>query len=137
MSQGLKLAAGFDVALGSLVDITTITPTSDEPFADPKELPLYDDGILKIRGDGLVTTQGFATVVWMFTRATYAQYRWLRTQYCSNGLSGPVTILTRLGGSTSTTRMNAIMVLPKPSEVKSEFRYQQLNVRFTRLKVPA
>lgn len=137
MSQGYKLAAGFDVALGSMIDITTITPSGDEPFSDPKVLPLYIDGIVKIRGDGLVTTQGFAAQPWFWTRMTYKQYYYLRTTYCSNGLSGPVTVMVNVGANTTLTRMNAIMILSTPKDIKSEFRFQDVLVMFTRLKVAA
>ncbi len=137
MSQGYKLAAGFNVALVNLVDITTIVPSGDEAFADPKVLPLYTDGIVKIRGDGLVTTQGYAAQPWYWTRLTYKQYYYLRTTYCSNGLSGPVTVLVNVGGNTTLTRMNAIMVLNTPKDLKSEFRFQDVMATFTRLKTPA
>lgn len=136
MSQGYKIAAGFNVALGSMTDITTIVPSGDEAFADPKVLPMYEDGIVKIRGDGLVTIQGFAAQIWFWTRLTYKQYDYLRQTYCSGGLSGQVTVLVNVGGSASLTRMNAVLILNMPKDIKSEFRYQDAMATFTRLKTP-
>ncbi len=129
-----KIAAGWNVGSGSLVDITTITPVDDEPFAEPKALPLYDDGPTKIYGDGSTGIFGFAAVTWAWTRLTYAQYTYLKTTYCNGGLSGQVTILTTLGSSTF-VRMNAWIGLKKPKELRSEYRYQEAEITFTRLAV--
>ncbi len=129
-----KIAANWNVGSGSLVDITSITPTGDEPFAEPKALPLFDDGLVKIRGDGSTGIYGFAAVTWMWTRLTYAQFSYLRSNYCNGGLSGKVTINTTLGSSTF-VRMNAWITLKKPREMRAEYRYQDAEVIFSRLAV--
>lgn len=136
LQQQESIAAGWNVSLGSLVNIATITPAGDEQFAPPKSLPLYDDGLVKIDGDGNIKLLGYASTSWMFTRLTYAQYWYLKNTYCSGGLSGPVTILTSVAGNVTTTwtRLNAIMILKKPKEQRSEYRYQDVEVLFTRLR---
>lgn len=131
--ESYKIAAGYNVGSGSLVNIESITPTNDEPFAAPKALPLYDDGLPAVRGDGLITLRGFAAVTWQFGRLTFGQYSYLKSTYCGGGLSGLVTINTTLGGSTY-SRMNAVMVLKKPKELHSEYRYTEAEVEFTKLE---
>lgn len=137
MSEGYKIASGYNVALGSLVDIETITPSSDEPFAGPQVIALYDDGLLAVRGDGLITIRGFASVTWRFGRMTYAQYAYLKATYCGGGLSGLVTILTALGSATK-VRMNAAMTLKKPVDLHAEVWYRApIDVVFTKLETAA
>jgi hypothetical protein len=115
-------------------DITTLKPTGDEFFADPKVLPLYDDGIIKMDGTGQVFVQGYAVQPWFWTRLTFKQLDYLRDTFCSGGLSGNVTVLVNVGGDASLTRMNAVLVLPKPSELKGFPWYQGVTVKFTRLR---
>lgn len=133
--QQESIAAGWNVSLGSLINIATIKPTDDEYFGPPKSIPLFDDGILKTDGDGGITTQGFMSTTWMFTRLTYRQYWYLRNTYCAGDLSGQVTILTTLNGNPDTwVRMNAYISLKKVKEFRSQFRYQEAEILFTRLR---
>ena len=137
MSQGYKLAANWNVALGGLVDITTIVPSGTVAFADPKVLPLYDDGIIKIDGAGNVFVQGYAVQPWFWNFLFYKQYDYLRDTYCAGGLSGNVTVLVNVGGDASLTRKNAVLVLPKPSDLKGFPWYHDVTAKFTRLKTPS
>lgn len=137
-SQQESIAAGNNVSLGSLIRISSIIPTNDEYFADPKSTGLYDHGIVKYDGNGNIKLQGFALAQWMFTRLTWLQYYYASATWCSGGLSGPVTILTPLNSQNGTyTRINAILHLPKPSELRSEYRYNEVMFKFTRLQVPS
>ncbi len=134
MSQGYKIASGSNVAIGSMSDITTLKPTGDEFFADPKVLPLYNDGILKIAGDGSTYIQGYAVQPWFWTRLTFKQYDYLRDTFCAGGLSGNVTVLVNVAGDATLTRMNAVLIMPKPSDLKGFPWYQGVTVNFTRLR---
>lgn len=123
------------MVLGSLVDITTIKPSGDSMyFADPKVLPLYDDGIIKTNGVGGVYVQGYAVQPWFFGFMTYKQYDYLRDTYCSGGLSGDVTVLVNIAGDATLTRMNAKLVLDPPAKLKSFPWYKDVTIKFTRLR---
>lgn len=130
------LAAGYDVVIGSLVKLTTIIPSSDVAFAGPAGIAHYDPGLVKIQGDGEVRLVGFAKVTWLEGILTFPQYTYLSANYCNNGLSGPVTIYTTLGG-VSYVRMNAIMTLRKPAEMQAQFWYKGASIDFTRLRPAA
>lgn len=135
--QQEAIAAGFNVALVSLTPIASITPTGDEQFAPPKSTGLYDPGMFVVDGDGNINIQSFAVAPWMFTRLTWLQLYYASATWCSGGWSGPVTVLTPIGSQNGTyTRLNAILILPKPSELRSEYRYQEAVWKFTRLKTP-
>ncbi len=130
------IGVGYDVDQDDLVNITSLPPMSADPFASPKALPLYDPGITKQRLTGELTSEGFASVTWKFTRLSYEQYEYLQTTYCNGGLSGKVTIYTQLGGA-SYYRMNALIHLKKPKEYQSEYRYQEAEVEFIKLAAAA
>lgn len=137
MSQGYALQAGWNIALPGLVNITSIIPPGDIPFDDPKVLPLYDDGIIKINGSGQVVVQGFAVQPWFFARMTYKQYDYLRDTFCASGLSGNVTVLVNVGGDASTTRKNAVLILEPPGKLRNFPWYHDVTIKFTRLKTPS
>lgn len=136
--EDYRIAAGHNVIIGSLVNIETITPSGDEPFAAPKAFPLYDDGQVHMKLNRLVFTSGFPNIQWLWTRLTYKQYLYLRSTYCSGGLSGFVTIYTTLAdGLTTYHRMNASIVLKKMVDIKSEYRFQECPVQFVGLEAAA
>ncbi len=130
--EDYRIATGFNVALGSLTNIEGITPPGDEPFAAPKALPLYDQGKIAVRLNGLQFTRGYPNVQWFFSRMTYVQLAYLASTYCSGGLSGQVTIYTTLGAA-AYSRMNAVINLPKPATLRSQYRYTDVAITFTRL----
>jgi hypothetical protein len=137
MSETYLIGVGYNVSQGSLVNIMSIDPCScDDPFASPKALPLYDDGSVEQDLEVGLMAVSFASVVWKFTRLSYDQYEYLKTTYCNGGLSGEVTIYTTLGG-VAYYRRNAIMHLKKPIEIRSEYRYQEAEVKFMKLRTAA
>lgn len=137
MAETYLIGAGYDVPQDELVDITSIDPDSlGDPFAAPKVTPLYDAGAVEQDLEVGLMTVSFASVTWKFTRLSYAQYSYLSSTYCGGGLSGEVTIYTTLGGD-DYTRMNAIMHLKKQIEIKSEYRYQEAEVKFMKLRTAA
>lgn len=130
-----KIASGYNVAAGSLVNIESITPTSDVAFVAPQVLGTFDPGKYIIRGDGTLYLTGFPTQQWLFSALTRLQLAYLRTTYCSGGWSGLVTINTRLG-DTPYVRYNAVMILPKPSESEGRlYAYKNYSVKMARLAV--
>lgn len=127
------IGAGWNVALGSLVNIENIKPTGDRKFTAPRALQLYDEGERHIRGNGLLFSAGFAVQPWLFNGLTRAQYDYLSSTYCSSGFSGKVTIYTRWTGQ-SGGRYNAVMVLPKPADLGDGIAvYKEVRVLMTRL----
>lgn len=129
------LAAGYDVALISLVRITAIS-VAGEKFAGPRAIALYDNGEEKITTDGLVTDEGYPNVTWEFGFLFYEQLTYLSSTYCAGGRSGKVTIYTTLGG-VSYVRMNAIMKLSKPKQYRAKLWYEEAAVEFVRLRPAA
>ena len=136
--QQEAIGVGWNVPQISLIRISSIKPTGDEYFADPKSTGLYNLGLAKIDGDGNVKLIGSRMAPWMFTRLTWLQWYYASATWCSGGLSGPVTIYTPLNSQNGTyTRVNAILVLPQPSELRSEYRYNEATFKFTRLRTPS
>jgi len=133
MSQGLKIASGWNVGSGSLVDITAVTDGTNH-FADPKSQYFYTPGQRLIRADGSVYNAGFAEVTWQFGIMFFNQLYYLQQTYCSGGWSGQVTILTNTLNPVSFSRLNAQMILPQPSELKAQMGwYVDVPVKFTML----
>jgi len=108
--QDYRIAAGHNVALVSLVNIETIKPTNDQYFYSPQAIGNYDAGQPNVRGDGLFSFNGFASVGWLFPVATRKQLAYARTTWCNGGWSGPVTIYTTTGDETY-ARYNANLLL--------------------------
>lgn len=131
--QQYKIASGYNVAAGSLVNIETILPTNDVYFYSPKALGFYDPGQEKVRGDGTILYAGFPYLYWEIDAITRAQDAYLKTTYCSGGFSGKVTINTTLG-TTTFSRMNAVMILPKNIDSDGQFfATQKYKIKMTRL----
>jgi hypothetical protein len=137
MSDLYALAAGYNVAQGSLALITSITPGGDEAFSMPLVWPLYNPGETKARLSGTLYSSGYASIEWRFGRLTFLQWDYLSSTYCSGGLSGLVTVYTTLNNKSTYVRRNAIMTLKKPNELTSEgYWYTRAPVLFTKLEVP-
>jgi len=115
------IAAGNNVALGSLVNIETIKPGGDTHyFYAPKAIGFYDPGQPNVRGDGLYSFNGFASVMWRFLVMTRLQLAYARTTWCNGGWSGPVTIYTTTGGVTY-ARYNANLLISLPNTFDGSF----------------
>lgn len=129
-----RIAAGWNVALGSLINVEAITPSGEPTFKAPDVFGRYDPGVLKIRGDGTGYHSGFGMITWYFAGLTRGQFRYLQETYCSNGYWGKVTIYTRLDTPGTYTRYNAVMLLPKLSDSqKRSAAWQDIYIRMTRL----
>ncbi len=108
--QDYRIAAGHNVALGSLSNIETIKPTNDKYFFSPQAIGNYDPGQPNVRGDGLYSFSGQPSVDWFFAAATRKQLAYARTTWANGGWSGYVTIYTTTGDETY-ARYNAQMLI--------------------------
>lgn len=129
-----RIAAGWNVALGSLVNIESILPGGDlYRFKAPQAYGFYNAGQQRIRGDGMQYLAGFASVSWHWGVLTRPQFEYLRTTYCNGAFSGKVTIYTTLGSS-SYSRMNAVMIVPSPAGLDGAlYAFRDFNVQMIRL----
>lgn len=129
-----KIAAGWN-NVGGLTRVSSIVPTDDIAFEDPKAYGGAAAGVAKIRGDGTIYYAGFQSVVWQFGAWTYLQYAYLQSTYCGGlgNLSGKVTIRTRdIGGSYA--NLNAILTLNAPAQLDYDSLYfLNPSITFTRL----
>jgi len=118
--QSYAIAAGYNVALNSLVNIERIKPNGDTKyFYGPKAMGFYSPGAPNVRGDGLLSFNGSAKVDWLFDVMTRLQLDYARTTWCNGGWSGYVTIYTTLGGLTY-SRCNANLII-MPESYDGEF----------------
>ncbi len=103
------------------MNIETIKPTNDTHyFYAPKAIGNYDPGQPNVRGDGLLSFNGFASVAWEFLVMTRLQLAYARTTWANGGWSGPVTIYTTTGGITY-ARYNANLLIALPSTFDGSF----------------
>lgn len=128
-----RIAAGWNVALGSLTNIETIVPSGSRRFFAPVAQPLFDPGIEKNPGDGSVSFSGYPEVTWLFDAMHNLQYFYLRDTVLSGLYRGKVTIYTRLA-TTTYSRKNAWMNLPKPNELQPRpDGFTNVSIRMLRL----
>ena len=128
-----KIAAGYNVALNSLVNIESIRPTSDQYFYAPKAIPYGSPGAKKPKLNGVSYRSGYPYVDWQFGVLTRAQYEYLKTTYCSGGYSGQVTIYTTVSGNTY-ARYNAVIDIPETAAIPDGFyAYKNVAVRMSHL----
>lgn len=136
-----KIAAGWDQPIGSLVNVETIIPSGSRYFYAPDVYPGYDNGKENVRGDGMVSYNGFPSVPWRFMRLLKPQWYYLYHDINGDSNTGKVTIntLTNINSATpSYTRLNAIMELPKLSQSQKNFdNIGPYTVNMTRLTTPA
>lgn len=116
-----KIAAGWNVSAGSLVNIEVIKPTGSQYFYPPDPNPGYDDGNENVRGDQMVAFNGFPSVPWRFMILYRTQWYYLYHTINGDSLTGKVTINTLTNKDTTYTRLNAIMDLPKLSGSQKNF----------------
>lgn len=131
---GYKIYPGWNNA-GNLVDIQSITPTGDKPFVAPQAYSSWDDGVLRIRADGVVYVTGFKQFTWRFSVLTVAQYQYLVSTYATDtlGYSGPVTVATR-GRAGTFANYNAYINIPKlPDLTRRYLTYRDTDILFTRV----
>jgi hypothetical protein len=129
-----RIAAGHNVALASLTNIESVTPSTDRQFKPPKSLGLRSPGVYRVRGNGTIYIAGFSSTVWLFEPMTWLQYEYFNSTWLNSAYSGLVTIYTRSARNTY-TRYNAVATLPKPDEVNGIFiAPRNVSIKMTRLE---
>lgn len=118
--QDYRIAAGHNIALGSLVNIETIKPSNDQYFHLLQAIGNYSPGQPNVRGDGLYGFNGYPSVVWFFPVATRKQLSYTRTTWANGGWSGPVTIYSTAGDE-SYARYNADLLISFYSVMDGKF----------------
>lgn len=95
----------------------------------------YDNGTIRIKGDGTIFSSGFPSLIWTLSAITFEQEELIRDTYCSGGLSGEVTVRTNTDDDYDIfANYNAVLIVPKLSETEPQFRRIRLyEMRFTRL----
>lgn len=128
-----RIAANNNVALNSLVNIESITPTSDIPFFAPSAYFHSTPGTRRARLNGQGYRAGFPAVDWVFGAMTQRQYDYLISNFCTTGAySGPVTIYTKVG-RLSYARYNAVIDVPETEGSGEYYAFKAIRIRFTRL----
>lgn len=107
-----QIAAGHNNA-GGLAALEGTIPTNGTAFLPMTMYPNYNPGQFQIRGNGIFTLGGFATVAWQLGYVTWIQERYLRATYCSAGYSGLVTVRTVTETDGTYANYNATMILAK------------------------
>lgn len=131
-----RIAAGHNIALVSLARISTIKPTGDTNyFYNPVAIGNFDPGNPNVRGDGLLSFNGFPSVAWLFPVMTRLQLAYARTTWCNGGWSGFVTIYST-NGDTTYARYNANLLLSLPNQFDGSF-YANKNVRMAMTQLVA
>lgn len=132
--QQYKIAAGYNVAANSLVNIESIS-VSGKKFVALRSFGTHDPGILRILGDGTDYPAGYKYVEWIFAGVTFEQYLYLKTTYASGGYRGKVTINVKIDDINTYVRRNAIIVLPKESELEKKLNaFSVVKIGFTRVR---
>lgn len=109
-------------------------------FVEPRGMGNYDVGEHRVRGDGLLTANGFAVVTWAVGVMSREGHYWLRTWLCTVGgvvgYSGEVTVRTTVGDAHTFGNYNAVLHLPKDVEAQYRIRqYADYEMLFTRLEL--
>ena len=92
------IAAGYDVSIGSLVRLTSVTASPDtHPFMAPSARGFYDSGKERVRLNGVHFYGGYSLTGWSWAAMSWAQYCYLLNTPLAGAFSAPVTIYTRLG----------------------------------------
>lgn len=117
-----RIAAGWNVALGSLTNVEELPAQSGYKHRPPAISPGYDDGLEKYPGNGGLYLSGYPFVPWYM-----GDWRYPLWYYFYNTIGGglrrsKVTIYTLTKpGLTTYTRYNAWMHLPKPEHAPGDF----------------
>lgn len=132
--QQYKIAAGYNVAAVSLVNIESIS-VGGKKFVAMRSFGTHDPGVLRVLGDGTDYAAGFKYVEWWFAGVTFAQYLYLKTTYAAGGYRGKVTINVKIDDIDTYVRRNAIIVLPKEAELEKKLNaYSLVKIGFVRVK---
>lgn len=131
--QKYAIATGWNVALGSLTNWENLS-ASGVYFKPVRGWGNYQDGIDRVRGDGLTGSDGDPSTAWDWV-CYHAQYVYVRTTILNGSRSGKVTIYTVTDTPNTFVRMNAILILPQLTAIDWVGRKTRtIRLPFTRLE---
>lgn len=110
----------WNLDVGDLTLITTITDSAGNKLHAPRALGTYDAGALEPRGDYGLTVAGVAVVRWEWLNVERSFRKILRDLYCGTSIddhSGQVTIWTPIEDPDVYFLCNATVYIPKISEL--------------------
>ena len=135
----IQIAVGNDNAAG-LSAFETVMASYDtfrtlHPGIAPFSWGRYNPGQFRILGDGTIYQAGYASIEWVIGFMTRAQLRGLSDDYCAGGYSGKVTIKDRLDDATTYANYNAVIILPKLTElqIRQSVYWENVTLRMTRI----
>jgi hypothetical protein len=120
--QGYAIAAGFDQALLDLVNVETFFVMPGKPMY-VRGWANYDPGEERTLMNGLPSYAGDESVTWLAGAFSAALHNQWSVDYCDGGLGGLVTIATTLGDPEVYYRCNAVLRLPKLTQVQTVAKY--------------
>ena len=131
----IQIAVGHNNTAG-LVAWESLIPTDDINFLPVRSYGTYDIGDQRTRLTGVPYFGGVEKISFLSVALTRAQFYYLKSTYCGGGYSGNVTIKARLDDPDTYEEMNAIMRLPKESDMSYRgTAFQDVVIDFIDLEV--
>ena len=131
-------AAGYDVALNSLTQVTSVIASGDtRAFPAPQCRGTFDAGVRKPRTNSVDFFQGYNSISWIWAALTWNQYAYIYNTILGGAYSGPVTLYTRLGFD-AYSRIDGVFHLPEQNETDGKyFAPKKVVCPVTRIKAAA
>jgi len=110
----------WDMDVGDLTLITSITDSAGNKLHPPRAIGNYNAGTLEPRGDYSVTVAGVAVVRWEWINVERSFYEILQALYCGTSIddfSGQVTIYTPIRNPELYYLCNATLYLPQETDL--------------------
>jgi hypothetical protein len=133
--QKHAIGVGYGVALASLVNWESITPTGTVHFNPVKSWGNYKDGVPRKNSVGRIVMMGEKSTAWDWTGVYNKQFRYVMDTYCNGMYDGLVTIYTITSTPQTYARFNAILTLPQLTDVDWQGRAtRRVRIELTRLE---
>lgn len=130
--QDYGIASGHG---GTPTNWETLDDSDGYKFPPVAALGAYEQGALVQRGNGTITVDGLPKIAWKVQYLTYKQYKKIKTDYCSGGYSGLVTIRTKTDDDATYANYNAVLQLPPTYRPDNEMGIiPELELIFVRLE---
>lgn len=135
-----RIAPGWNLPLGSLTNVETITPAGERTIYPPASYGTYDPGQIAMQLNGIEKFRGYASLNWDWKGnpggyITYGQAKHLRVWICGSlNFSGTATIYTPTLYPGVYERYNTVAVFPKFAEAGPNFKvFNKFGIRMTHL----
>lgn len=131
----IQIAVGHNNTAG-LTAFEAITPSGDTHFLPVRQYGTFNTGETKTRLTGRPYFAGRQSIQFLCAVMTWVQFAHLKTTYCNGGYSGLVTIRVRTDNPDVYKNYNAVLVLPKESDLTTRFKaFTDVVLRFINLEV--